>query len=77
MRDPVEMAGWTALAVGILLGFLAAMAIYETHLHHLCHEDEAWLVATEDCVPVDDLQDAAVDLHMEANMQHARNYTGH
>lgn len=74
-RDIVEVVGWTAFFLGLFLGFVFAMLIYEPHVPS-CHEDEAWLVATKDCVPVDDLQEAAVDLYVEANMQHARNYIG-
>lgn len=69
--DPVEVAGWTGLAVGLLIGAAAMMGIYETSTIE-CLEDEALIAATNECVPIEDIQEAAVDLYVEAVMQEGR-----
>lgn len=63
--DPIETVGWTAFFVGLFVGCVLMMVIYETSLPK-CLEDEVLVQATEQCVPLDDITEAAVDLYMEA-----------
>lgn len=68
-HDIIETVGWTGFFAGLLVGFVFCMVIYETQSQ--CLEDEVQMHSGE-CVPLDDIQEASIDLYIEANMQEAR-----
>lgn len=70
-QDHLEKAGWVAFSIGVLVGMLAITLVWLATAPPVCHEDEV-LIGGTDCVPLDDIQEAAADLYAEAVSQAGR-----
>lgn len=70
-HDNVETAGWVGFWTGLFTGMLSITLVWVLAGPPTCHEDEV-VVDGRTCVPLDDIQDAAVDLYSEALSQAGR-----